>query len=59
MEQAQLQVQDISGNWISVGSTMNQPQMISKNLDSLARVYKKTVRAIDSNGNILQLRTLL
>jgi len=33
--------------------------MISKNLDSLARVYKKTVRAIDSNGNILQLRTLL
>jgi len=56
MDQAKLQVQDVTGLWITVGSSMNQDQVISKQLDTLSRTYKKLVRAIDQNGNILQLK---
>ncbi len=55
MNRAKLQVQDITGNWVTVGSTFNQDQYIFRNLQSMSRMYKRTARAIDKNGNILQM----
>lgn len=54
--QAKLQVQDITGQWITVGSSMMQDQIISKQLDTLSKTYKRVVRAVDASGNILQLK---
>jgi hypothetical protein len=54
--QVKLQIQDVSGLWVTVGSSINQDQLIKKNLDSIQRTYKRTVRAVDSNGMIVQLQ---
>lgn len=56
MSQIKLQVQDVTGQWITVGSSMNNDQIIFRQLGTLADTYKKVVRAIDQNGNILQIR---
>ena len=56
MANARIQVQDTTGNWITVGSTLNQPQLIFRQVETTAKTYKRLVRAVDSNGNILQLR---
>lgn len=52
---AYIQIQDITGNWISVSTVVNQPQMVKSNVDSTAKQYKKLTRAVDEKGNILQL----
>jgi len=51
-----IQVQDVTGNWINIGSTVNQPQLIFRNLETVAKTYKRLVRAVDKEGNILQIR---
>lgn len=56
MNQAKLQVQDVTGQWITVGSSMKNDQIIFRQLETLAKTYKKVVRAVDDNGNILQIR---
>jgi hypothetical protein len=55
-DQIKIQVQDITGNWVTVGSTQNQDQLIKRNLDTIQRTYKRTVRAIDSHGNIVNIQ---
>ncbi len=55
MNRALIQIQDITGNWITIGSTFNQDQYIFRNLQSANRMYKRTARAIDKNGNLLQM----
>lgn len=56
MSQAKIQVQDVTGNWINVGSTLNQPQLIFRSLETYAKTYKRLIRAVDTDGNILQIR---
>lgn len=55
-EQIKIQVQDITGNWITVGSAVNQDQLVKIQLDTVSRTYRRTVRAVDQNGNIVQMR---
>jgi hypothetical protein len=56
MDQIKIQVQDITGSWITIGSAMNQDQVIKRQLDVAQSSYKRTVRAVDKNGNIVQLQ---
>jgi uncharacterized protein (UPF0303 family) len=56
MQIAKIQIQDVTGAWVTVGSTIQNDQMIKRQLDTAQRTYKRTVRAIDNNGNILQLQ---
>ncbi len=53
---ALIQVQDITGNWVTVTTTANQDQIIFRNLESVAKQYKRMTRAIDSFGNLLQIK---
>lgn len=54
---AYIQIQDFSGNWINVNSTMNSPQIIMKALETAKKTYRTGVaRAVDQDGNILQLQ---
>ncbi len=55
-DKAFIQVQDIFGQWRNVGSTINQDQAIKQALNSAQTQYKRIVRAVDKNGNILQLQ---
>ena len=55
-DKAFIQVQDIYGQWRSIGSTINQDQAIKSALNSAQTQYKRIVRAVDKNGNILQLQ---
>lgn len=56
LERALIQVQDVSGDWKTVTNTINQSQVILRNLDAVARQYKRLVRAVDPMGNILQMK---
>jgi hypothetical protein len=54
---AKIQVQDYTGNWVTVGTTLMSDQIIFRAVTSAKRTYKgKLVRAIDPLGNILQLQ---
>jgi len=54
-KRANLQIQDITGNWITIVTVPAQDQIIARNLESLRRQYSRTVRAVDISGNIIQL----
>jgi hypothetical protein len=54
MRQILLQIQDVTGNWITVGSSMDQFQIITKDLARTASTFKRNARAVDQNGNIVQ-----
>lgn len=56
MSQAKIQIQDVTGLWVTVSTCMKTDQIIKRTLDSVQRTYKRTVRAVDDNGNILQLQ---
>ena len=55
MNKAYIQVQDITGDWKTIQSTMNQDQMIFRSLQAVQLQYKRLVRAIDDQGIILQM----
>ncbi len=55
-QQARLQIQDVTGNWINVGSSINQDQIIFQQLEVLSTVFKRLVRAVDKHNNIIQIR---
>jgi len=54
-DQARLQIQDVTGAWINIGSTINQDQVIFQQLGVLSSVFKRLVRAVDKHDNILQI----
>lgn len=56
LKRALIQVQDVSGDWKTVTNTINQSQVILRNLDAVSKQYKRLVRAIDPMGNILQMK---
>ena len=55
LKRALIQVQDVSGDWKTVTNTIDQSQVILRNLDAVAKQYKRLVRAVDPMGNILQI----
>ncbi len=55
MSKAFIQIQDLTGNWRTVATVLQQDQIIKTNLDSTVKQYKKTARAVDDKGNLLQL----
>lgn len=50
-----IQAQDITGDWKNITTTIHQDQVILRNIDAVQKQTKKLVRAVDQNGNIVQL----
>lgn len=57
MNNVHIQIQDVSGNWLTVSSTENQAQIFSIRLTEAARNYRRRSRAIDARtGIVLDIR---
>lgn len=52
--QAKIQMQDHTGRWVTVASTLPSEQLMWLKLQSVQQLYKRNVRAVDSNGVVLQ-----
>lgn len=53
----EIQIQDISGDWFTVQKTQSMNQSLKRELDQAVKIFRKRVRAIDSNsGQIIDLR---
>ena len=51
-----IQLQDLSGNWRTYGSTMNISQMVTSEMRNLQRRFpNQRVRAVDSSGRIVDI----
>ena len=50
-----IQVQDVTGNWVTVSTTTNQAQHIFRSLMAVTQQYQRLGRAVDSEGSILQI----
>lgn len=55
---AKIQFQDSSGNWWTVATVVNTEAFIKRSLDQAEKTYKTRVRAIDTSGNIIDLRSV-
>lgn len=55
MEKIKIQIKDISGNWITIQTVINQDTAIQSCINSVQKAYKKDVRAVDKNGSIVQM----
>lgn len=53
-EQAKIQMQDHTGRWVTVVSTLPSEQLMWLKLQSVQQAYKRNVRAVDKNGIVLQ-----
>lgn len=51
-----IQLQNVSGEWFTINTVMNQPSIIATALDSASSMYKKRVRAVDEKGSLIDLR---
>jgi hypothetical protein len=54
MEQAKIQMQDHTGRWVTVQSVMPSEQLMYQKLQSVQQSYKRSVRAVDARGIVLQ-----
>jgi hypothetical protein len=54
MNRVRVQIQDRTGNWVTVQSCINSDQIVASTINSVQKQYKKTARAIDVKGNIVQ-----
>lgn len=54
-KKVRIQIKDISGNWITVQTVVNSDRMIDNAITSVQRSYKKDVRAVDTNGSLVQM----
>lgn len=56
MEQIQIQVQDLTGNWRTFGVTQNQSNLILMEMQNLQRKFpKQRIRAVDMSGRIVDI----
>jgi hypothetical protein len=56
MDDIQIQLQDLSGNWRTFSITLNNSQMILQEMHSLADRYPgQRVRAVDNNGRVVDI----
>jgi hypothetical protein len=56
MDDIEIQLQDLSGNWRTFSITLNSSQMILQEMRSLAERYPgQRVRAVDSNGKVVDI----
>lgn len=56
MDQVQIQMQDISGNWRTFHITINNSQMILSEMRALASRYPDArVRAVDMDGRLIDM----
>lgn len=56
MDNIEIQLQDITGNWRMYGITINNSQMIVASMRQLAEQFpNQRVRAVDSNGRIVDI----
>ena len=56
MDQVQIQLQDTTGNWRTYQVTLNNSQMISSGMQSLASQFpNQRVRCVDMNGKIVDI----
>lgn len=56
MNRISIQLQDGTGNWVTYGNTMNNSPMIVSEMKSLsARFPKYRVRAVDSDGRVVDI----
>jgi hypothetical protein len=56
MDQVQIQLQDISGNWRTFHITQNNSQMILSEMKQLSsRFPSQRVRAIDMDGKLVDI----
>ena len=54
---AQIQIQDITGNWITISHTQNQAQNIKIRLDeAIKRSPTGRARAITQSGSLIDLK---
>lgn len=53
------QIRDLSGNWLTVRRTPTAPQLVSKEIESLQKTYKKDVRALDSAGMLVDYKPVI
>ena len=54
---AKIQVQDYTGNFVTVSTTTMSDQIIFRAIASAKRTFKgKIVRALDPEGNVIQLQ---
>jgi hypothetical protein len=54
---AKIQVQDYTGNWVTIGTTIMSDQGIFRAITSAKKTFKgKIVRALDPEGNMIQLQ---
>jgi hypothetical protein len=56
MDNVQIQLQNISGNWQTLGVTINNSQRILSEMQQLAsRFPNQRVRAVDMSGKIVDI----
>jgi hypothetical protein len=51
-----IQIQDRNGNWLTVTRALNNDRVIKLTVDTAIKTYQRRARAVDDNGNILDLR---
>jgi hypothetical protein len=52
---ANIQIQNISGTWFTIQTVPNKGQFVRKALEQAKITYNKRVKAVDSNGNLIDM----
>jgi hypothetical protein len=55
MSKVELQIQDVTGMWRTVSTVINKDQVVNKELTAQSNRHKKTVRAVDSSGAMINI----
>lgn len=56
LKPVQIQILDRSGNWLRVGQTVNNSQMIQQHIKTTLAIHKKKTRAVDHEGRVLDIK---
>ncbi len=56
MKTVTIQIQDLSGNWLPVQTIRGDDQTVKITLDTTSKMMRKRLRAVDSNGTVLDVR---
>lgn len=51
-----VQIQDKTGNWITLQTITNNPTLVKLTMDALHRTLGKKMRALDKDGKIIDWR---
>lgn len=54
---AKIQFQDSTGMWFTVSTVKNTETFIQRALNQAEKTYRSRVRAVDTSGNIIDLRS--